>query len=224
MKNIEIKINLSESSEIKTIDQVLKALDKMFNEPMNYRTVVINSSIVLEDLKAAIAKKDDENISIIQGTTEGCYGMRTGKSQEGITLWCNPILLVERYVEVESDGTKTEYVNPYHLLHDHAEQLDSDDLDGEKFDLWLEALGLDAKSDNTYNHGHNSEDASLMFDFQFSYIELKDNTVLASIMFHCGGDPRGNYTSKHMFKFESIDDLYSVIFPTKCLLDQDCEA
>jgi hypothetical protein len=39
-------------------------------------------------------------------------------------------------------------------------------------------------------------------------------------MFHCGGDTRGNYTDKLVWQFDSIDDVYTVIFPSKLLTDE----
>lgn len=225
MKNIEIKLILDPKSEINSLTKIVEAIDAFLAEPMNYRTLKIGTQESgLDALKGYLEEKYE--CSVRDGVTGGCYGARDGSQFKGLTVWMHPKELVDRYIQTDSDGEKTEFVNPWYLLTENATLVE--DLDGEAFDTWAEALGVEYKSDNTYNFGTDfgslrSEHAAFMFDFQFSTIELENGGALVSIMFHCGGDPRGNYTTKHVFKFNYLDDFYSVIFPGLCLLTEESE-
>lgn len=123
--------------------------------------------------------------------------------------------VTDRYL----DADYGEQVNPWHLLNEHGKEIEG--LDGEKFSEACENLGLSVKSDNTYNNsGNDTEDAGYIFDFQYDFIQNEnDHTakVFMVVMFHCGGDPRGNYTDKAVWEFSNVDDAYSVLMPYKKL-------
>jgi hypothetical protein len=221
MQNIEIKLHITDKPDHLTINQVIDGLMKLTQEPMQYRTLKISSKIDLEKLTALVS--DNFDCTVREGISDGCYGMRPGTSSKGLTVFMHPKELTDRYIRTEDDGEKTEFVNPWHLFEENANLTD---LDGEAFESWAEALGIEYKADNTYNYSTDfgsikSENAAFMFDFQFSIIETKDGGALVSVMFHCGGDPRGNYTSKVVYKFKCIDDLHSAIYPGLCLLNEE---
>lgn len=220
MKNIEIKLQIADNPKYITLSQVIDGVMALTQAPMGCRTLLISHSIDLDDL----TKKLHEffECSVRGSITDGCYGMRPGTSSKGLTVFMHPKELTDRYIKTEDDGTKTEFVNPWHLFEENANLTE---LDGEVFEDWADALGVEYKSDNTYNYSSDfgslkSENAAFMFDFQFSVIEL-DKGALVSVMFHCGGDPRGNYTPKVVYKFNYIDDLYSVIYPSLILLNEE---
>jgi hypothetical protein len=218
MKNIEIKLILNTKKAKQDNASILKDIQALLLAPMNYRQIKINPKTSLDTTRKYLESKLD--CSARSGTTDGCYGARTGGSTEGITLWVHPKELTDRCVESEDNGKKTEYVNPWFLFEENGELVP--DLDGEDFEKMMEMTDIEGKADNTYNfNGHSSDDASLMFDFQFTTFETPKNGLLVSVMFHCGGDPRGNYTSKVVYKFKYAEDFHSVIFPSKHILGEE---
>lgn len=214
MKCYELKIHFETNEHPVTNTQIIKMIELQLQVPNSGITLKVNPKNNVESLIKKI--KSTYECTVSESITDGCYGARTGTSSKGLTVWLHPQHLADRYV----DADLGEMVNPYYLLTEHGELVS--DLDGEQFDAWIELLGLEAKSDNTYNFsGQNSEDAQHMFDFQFSSFETPDNGLVVAIMFHCGGDPRGNYTNKFIFKFKYIEDFYSVIYPTKTLTGEE---
>lgn len=217
MKNIEIKLEFDKSVSKQSNTDIAKQIQKYLDNPGGYRTFKVNPRTSVETTKTYLENKFDA--TVCNGCSDGCYGARTGGSTEGLTLWLHPEKLTDRYVDAEYG----EQVNPYHLLKEHGELVDG--LDGETFEQYAEELDLETKSDNTYNFAtdygsENSENAGFMFDFQFTTLEKKDGGMLVAVMFHCGGDPRGNYTEKQVWKFKYVDDFYSVVFPTKYLTEE----
>jgi len=214
MKNIEIKLQQDKTSKIKTLDAVKAALEALLAQPMDYHTIKIYlTEAKLTQLKVLL--EDGFDCSVRNGITGGCYGARDGSTGPGLTVWMHPKHLAE--VCVDADGN--EFANPYHLFEEHGTLVE--DLDGETLEQIADELDLKTKADNTYNFATDfgspkHENAGFMFDFQFTTIETK-KAFLVAVMFHCGGDPRGNYTDKVVYKFASSDDFYSVIFPYKTL-------
>ena len=212
MKNYELKLYTDNTIEPQTNQDIIKLIESKLETPLDGVRLKVNPKN--KNFKGVLAEKFET--SVRESISDGCYGARPGTESKGYTLWISPKFLIDRYV----DEDKTEFVNPWHLLEEHGELVE--DLDGEQFDQWIELLGLESKADNTYNfNGHSSDDASLMFDFQFTSVETPDNGLVVSIMFHCGGDPRGNYTNKHIWKFKYIEDFYSVISPSKYLTSEE---
>jgi hypothetical protein len=219
MKNIELKLKSSETKI--TLDLALGMIVRVLNAPMEYRTLDVGT-VNLKTLGKALVEKYDATIR--DGITGGCYGARDGNdSMKGITAWFSPEHLVDRCVVENEDGTKDEFSNPYHLILENGGTL-VDDLDGDIFEECCENLGLKVTRDNTYNHSGQSQDVEHIFDFDFAIIQnddAKNPNAFLSVKFHCGGDIRGNYTSKVVYKFDSIDEIYSVIFPCKMLLNEE---
>jgi hypothetical protein len=205
MHNTEYKL-IRDAKGLKQPNEVSAALLKLIEKP-GYRTIKVGPKV---NLKTVVKQLESTglDISVRNGVSGGCYGMRDGKSYEGMTLWLHPKDLPERVIDDEGD----ELVNIYKLIESNGGEL-IEGLDGEKFEEIAENLGHDVKGDNTYNYSGNSDAPQFMFDADYAVIE-SDKTCFLSIKFHCGGDVRGNYTDKVVYKFESIDDLYSVLMPS----------
>lgn len=204
MHNTEIKLiktkgGLSKPNEISAA--VIKAIKNR-----EYNTIKVGLKANLGTVKRQL---ESTGIDLVarEGVTGGCYGARDGSSYEGVTLYIHPKDLPDRMIDSDGD----ELVNIYHLIQDNGGEL-VEDLDGETFEELSEQLGHEVRRDNTYNYNGNSDQPVFMFDADFAVIEGKDACFL-SIKFHCGGDVRGNYTDKVVYKFSSIDDVYSVISP-----------
>lgn len=218
MKCYELKLYFVENGHPVSNAEIIKMIETQLNVP--------NSGIQLKvqpknSVKSLIKKLNETfECDVRESISDGCYGARPGTSSKGLTLWMHPKHLTDRYL----DADLGEMVNPWFLLTENGTLVES--LDGETFEQYADELDLEVKSDNTYNfNGHSGDDASFMFDFQFSTVETKNGGLIASIMFHCGGDPRGNYTNKFVFKFKYVEDFYSVIFPSKLLTEmQESEA
>lgn len=208
MHNVEFKIIVDSASK-NTTSVVLGLIQSMNADPSKRATIKVSDTVNLKYLSTKLKSKFDCKVS--SGVSDGCYGARTGKQFTGLTIWMHPSELNDRYL----DSDYGEMVNPYHLLKENGELVEN--LDGETFLNLMETAGIEIKSDNTYNYsGNNTEDAQFMFDFQFDSVTLNDTAFLV-VMFHCGGDIRGNYTSKSVWKFKYSDDVYGVLFPSKVL-------
>jgi hypothetical protein len=206
-KCIEIKLIQDSDSGNKTLKQIKAVIESVKLNPMTSRTFKINSSNLKRTAKAIESAFD---CTARLGVTGGCYGARDGSSSEGITVWLSLSEVVERCI----DGD-TEYYNPLAALNEHGELVEG--LDGDIFEDTLSSA-LEIKSDNSYNYstdfgGPDSEYLCPMVDFDFSVITSKDGggPCFISVKFHCGGDIRGNYTSKYVWKFELIDNTFNVI-------------
>ena len=205
MKNIELKI-YSSIHGATTLKEFKAQLDKKLNAPLEGHSLSITESIRKQVTKYL---KETYECELRDGVQSGCYGSRDGSRSEGLTVWMHPKHVTDRYIDSEHG----ECVNPWFLLEEHGTLLQ--DVEGEQFLEIIDAAGVDYKSDNTYNfNGNCSEDALFIFDFQFDHVVINEVHFLVC-MFHCGGDPRGNYTSKSVWKFKYEDDIFSVIAPSK---------
>jgi hypothetical protein len=212
----ELKVYFVKNNHPVSNDQIIKMMELQLRVPHDMPQLKVNPKNSIKSLIKRI--KSHFECKVSESIQDGCYGARPGTSSKGLSVWMHAKHLTDRFVTAEGE----EMVNPYHLLMEHGELVP--DLDGEQFDKWTECLGVETKADNTYNYsGQNTEDAQHIFDFQFTSAETKDNGLVVSVMFHCGGDPRGNYTNKMIFKFQYIEDFYSVIYPSKQLTSQDGE-
>ncbi len=217
MKNHEMKIYFNEKLDTTHSNaQVLKLIEAKLQNPLSGDRIEVCLQSSVKSLMDRLTETYE--CTVRESISGGCYGARDGSISKGLTVWMHPKHLVDRYVDKEFG----EMVNPYHLLEEHGKLIEG--LDGEDFEKIAEELDLEIKADNTYNFNSNSsEDAGFIFDFQFSTVELPKGGLIASIMFHCGGDPRGNYTEKFVYKLNYSDDFYSVIFPSKYLTDEESE-
>lgn len=207
MKNTEIKVQVVESKGLSR-NQAIEAIALILNEPLDHHHTVLVYSSTLSVLEPKLKEIYGERVSIRQGWSGGCYGARDGSGGSGLTLYFEATELVSEYKSKEYGWA----FNPTALLKEHGTLVES--IEGDEacdaFTEACEAMGLKVISDNTYNHANR-----FMFDFQLTVVENEDQTGVCymAVMFHCGGDIRGNYTSKQLWKFESHDDLYSVLFP-----------
>jgi len=183
--------------------------------------ICLASPNTIEPLKLWLADYFKDTATIRDGVSNGCYGSTDGIIHEGITLYLDPLVFPERWIETEEDGSKSEGVNIAMLLHNHAELVESEDI--ESVENVLEALGLEAKADNTYNYLGNSEDEPCTLqdvDFRaYSKAGELEGATIVVLKFHCGGDPRGNYTQEYIYKFEDAWDFYTVFMPSCELLE-----
>jgi hypothetical protein len=209
MYNLEFKLQVSTESDLTAPAKIIKELRKLLASPLSYRTIKISPNTKMQALAKKIESEFD--CSTRSGVLDGCYGSRSGAQFEGLTVWMHAKEATDRYLDDEYG----EQVNPWHLLNEHGKLLEN--VDGDAFMEMLDSSDVEYKSDNTYNYQHsNSDDAGFIFDFQFDSFQIGNKHFLA-VMFHCGGDPRGNYTSKKIWQFDSEDELYSVLFPYKML-------
>lgn len=220
MKNIQVKLiqdkrGLTKASEIVKAVQTKLAKPWLSNEiKINYKSQAVLSKHLLKAF-------GESSLDLSTGARQGCYGSSTGEIFPGFTLWLSPALLIERAVEPKSkyNDKECEWVNLHALIEENGGELFEAITDAEKFEEFCEEVGLEVKRDNTYNWSGNSE-VVYMFDADFAVIEGKDSTAFLSIKYHCGGDPRGNYTDKVVYKFNSIDDLYSALMPYPQLIEE----
>lgn len=174
--------------------------------------------------KSKTLKKMLESVGceVSDGVTGGCYGARDGSTYEGYTVWIDASALPERSLIDLGDGTKQELVNPFALIENFGGEL-VEDLDGDVFADACEDLGLKVSRNNTYNYaGHSDDSPAFLVDCDYAVIEGDDKAFL-SIKFHLGGDIRGNYTERVVYKFESIDDMYGALMPSCELLGGENE-
>lgn len=165
--------------------------------------------------KSKVLKKMLESVGcvVLDGADEGCYGANGNSTSAGFTVWVDANNLPER--KIIDDG-KQEQVNIFKLIENFGGKL-IEGLDGDRFSETCEALGLDVQYNNTYNYaGHSKDSPSFMIDADFAVIHNKDKSDAAylSIKFHRGGDIRGNYTERVVYKFDSIDDVFGVVMPS----------
>jgi hypothetical protein len=212
MKNIEICLVLVEKSLICDTKTLRAAIQNKLDNPMTYKRIEI--AMPLKKAQSVIEKTFGNGIEIRQGVTGGCYGARDGNDCEGLTLWVDANLVTDRCTD-----ENTEYVNVHHLLKDNATLTE---IDADSLDLIAEQSDLDAKRDNSYNWRGSGQDCEFIFDFDFTVYQPKEyGKGLIAIKYHCGGDIRGNYTSVQVWSFDSSDELYSILYPSKMILDQE---
>jgi hypothetical protein len=183
---------------------------------------VLSGNSVSIAYKSKTLKKMLESVGCVvqDGVTGGCYGARDGSSSEGFTAWIDASQLPEREIMDFGDGAKQELVNIFSLIENYGGEF-MEDLDGDVFTEACEDLGLSVKRDNTYNYaGHSDDSPAFRVDADFAIIqnEDKNGAVFLAIKFHRGGDIRGNYTDRVVYKFDSIDDVYGVLMPSCELL------
>lgn len=213
MKCLSIKIYSKKDSEITTLEKFETKFCAWLNLPLSFEFDATPE--IMLDIKKYLTT---DGHTCRDGISGGCYGARDGSIHSGLTVYIDVSQITERFIDEDND----EIVNPICLFEEFGELIEN--LDGDVFKEACESLGLSVKSDNTYNYlGQSSDDVQTLYDFQFDVIENEDNcdSVFVVVMFHCGGDVRGNYTKKYVYKFESMDDVYSVISPSKYLIDDE---
>lgn len=204
--SITIKL-LVNAGGISKANEVSATVQKLIsNGDLGYGSISIGKTARKNTIKKQL---ESLGHSVSEGVSGGCYGARDGKSYEGLTVYADASQFPERFLDSDGD----EIVNPYTLIENMGGEL-VEDLDGDIFSEACEDLGLVVSRNNSYNYaGHDSETPHFLVDFDFATIEGKDKAFLV-VKFHCGGDIRGNYTERVVFKFSSMDDIYSVIYPT----------
>jgi hypothetical protein len=222
MKNIEIKLIQDDTKSLgkMTTKTVLKKLQSILDGPYQYRTVYFPSTLNLKNIERAIKRNYNGQIEIRPGVSGGCFGARDGKEYSGLTLFCSPDLLPTSCIESASDltdGKKVEFFNLYKLVNESGTLVEG--LDGGAFEESCEDLGLKVKRDNTYNYELEGG-ACFMFDADYSVIE-SDKAFFLVIKWHCGGDVRGNYTDKEVYKFTRGDDLYCAMMPSSTVNEEE---
>lgn len=189
-----------------TADRALDGIIGML-ENGNLTIVYLHPQVSLDELQTKLEKHFGNDVEVREGVSEGCYGARTGKTLNGLTCYFDADLLPAEWRD--SDGDLV--VNPVHLI----DQANGELVEGLSGDLILDALYevMEYSSNNTYNYaGQTKEDPSFAFDMDYSVVE-SDKKALLVVKFHHGGDVRGNYGNRMVFKFDSIEDIYSVIYP-----------
>lgn len=206
-------------SRIKTLKEFQDWLSDYLNKEIYDYQCVIDPYIQGEVMNWLNHEDRDNAFDARNGISGGCYGARDGSSHEGLTVYIDALQFPERWTDEDGD----EIVNIKVLLNDHAECLE--DLDPDSFLDACEVLGHEIKHDNTYNYlGHSSDDPHTLQDVDFKCIQTESDEYgckIVIVKFHCGGDPRGNYTSDSVWKFKDAEDFYTVFNPSCYLKDQD---
>lgn len=205
----QIKL-IVDNKGIKNNSKIIESIKNVLSG-IEYKEIKVKS--VSDDLKKLILETFQDKVHIRDGAMNGCYGSTTGEVYKGLTLTFHASEVTDRCLDEDNN----EYANIYYTILESGGTL-IEDLDGDKLEDALDLLGLEAKRDNSYNWSGNT-DVEFIFDFDFAVFEHEGKALL-SIKFHCGGDPRGNYTDKYVYAFDSIDDLYSAIMPCVMLKDE----
>lgn len=204
IRPIELRIFKSDFSSVKNNEDIKNALEKIYNGQSDSRAIHVDKNL---DLEALTEFLESEGLTVSRGISEGCYGARTGKQLEGLTLWA-PLENFNEFLDVEY----FQYcINPLDSIYEYGGTLlnyDSDFIEN-LLDFNYEVNGYN-KSDNTYNY--ELENAYFLTDINFEILEYENATILCA-RFHCGGDIRGNYTGYYAFKFDSIDDALCAMSP-----------
>lgn len=212
MKSLSVKLLVSESGH-GTVSRVVDAFLEMLETGPKY-SIEYHPQLHKDDIKAALIGACGDNIECRDGVYEGCYGSSSGKSLEGFKVYIEATLFPTRFLDSEFD----EIVNIEDLCNEYGTKVD---LDAEAFEESMYLAGIEGKSDNTYNYmGHDSHTPHTLCDADYTLYEFEEKCIL-SIKFHCGGDPRGNYTSNVLYEFDSIDDFYCALIPSLELIDEE---
>lgn len=206
MKNIEIKLKYTDGG-LNSHRLIVDAIQQILNEPCDhYHTIEISKEVsTADDSDLVNILKANYDLTVRQGWAGGSYGMRDGSGGDGLTLWVDASELTPEYHSKDYGHL----YNFHHLLEEHGKL--ADNIDGDDFIQVCKDMGLKVTMDNTYNR-----DNQFMFNVQFTVIENEEvprSKPVMVVMYHCGGDARGNYTSKKVYQFESMDDIYSVLLP-----------
>lgn len=217
MKTITLKVIASQESSNKTINAVLNDFKSVLENGVQYSIEFDPMYVGTEDLKAVFNEDYEDAISIRDGVSGGCYGARDGKSYPGFTLYLDSSLFETRFIDSDFD----EVINIEQLCNEYGTLLE---IDAENHRDSMESMGIEGKSDNTYNYlGHNSCDPVPMCHANFELFQTEDESepVTIIVKFHCGGDVRGNYTSEVVYKFDDIYEAYNAFNPGLHLIDED---
>lgn len=199
--NITLKIMYSPDG-IDSIRHLIKVMRESMHERQTFETCLY------PDDKLIKALEREFNCTARKGVSGGCYGARDGKSYTGLTVYMSPDELPDRWIDSDGD----EIVNYWHLLND------SGTCRGKVSDSFVERFqgiyGVETNGDNSCNYqGHDSDTPFSLYEINFSTYIRPDGSAIAVVEFHCGGDPRGNYTSPYLFEFHYSDDMYSALYP-----------
>lgn len=220
MQCFEIRLKQNDGG-LKTVPAILKAVATLLNNPMEYHSIDISPKVSLApDSKLQTELKKTYDLSIRQGYQNGCYGARDGSGGNGLTLWVDASHVADRCLVKNEDGTESEYANIHHLILENGGKLiknsEGEVFDGDDLEQVFEDAGMELKRDNSYNWSGQGNEVEFIFDFDFSLLET-DKKAILFVKYHCGGDPRGNYTSRVAYSFDSIDDLHSALIPCNLL-------
>lgn len=199
--NITLKIMYSQDG-IDNLKQLLAEMKDTMHLRSTFETCLVPDQKLIKALEFSFDCKAREGVS------GGCYGARDGKSYKGLTICMSPAELPNQWTDSDGDTI----VNYWHLLNQFGELRGK--TTSEAMNRWSDRFGITPVIDNSYNYEDCGDTSHGMYALNFSYYQRKDDTVIAFIEFHCGGDVRGNYTDPYIFKFESICELYSIINPT----------
>jgi hypothetical protein len=190
---IELKIYQDETG-ILTEKQVLSEIQSYIEKGKRSEKLVISPKVSLKGLTTAIELLGHK---VINGISGGC------------TVWLDALQFPSRFIDDNGDET----VNLFGLISD-ADGEFIWGMDGDMFVELIEDLGFNVSRNNTYNYGGNEETPFFLVNADFSIISNDEKgKAFLVIKFHCGGDIRGNYTDTVVYRFESIDDIYTVVFP-----------
>lgn len=215
MQSLSVKILSNISSTNTTIESIIDAFSSMLNTGNRY-SIEFNSVLNEDEIKSALIKSFGDDISIQDSVYDGCYGSSAGKSLDGFKVYIDSSLFETRFIDEDFD----EVINIEQLCNEHGTLLD---IDADDHRESMESMGIEGKSDNTYNYlGHDSYTPSTLCDANFEMFQTsEDEPVTIIVKFHCGGDPRGNYTSEVVYKFDDIYAAYEAFNPSLQLLDED---
>ena len=204
--HIQIRLKEVNNNEaLNSVEAVINHLEIMIDNN-EVHIIEYSDTIDRQELKASITKmmetKQDE-VEVTEGFLEGCYGARTGKQLSGLSFWLDARLFDERFLDDDGD----EIFNFAVWLDDYATETD---LNAEDFLEAAETLGLQVDSGNSYNYeGNNCP--YFVAHINYRLVSNRDrgfNDEYLVVKFHCGGDPRGNYTVEKVFKVDTDEVIH----------------
>ena len=208
MHTIEIKMKQC-AEGAKTVTEAMAALNKLVKTGSLDWTIDLQlGKIDLRELEKAIEEAYRDGVRVKSGGQNGCYGARDGSYFSGLTVWLDPRLMPERFLDGD-DGK--EVVNLAVLMEEFGTR--HDDIDGDSLLAAWDVMGLKYKSDNTYNYlGFHIEDPTALQHTNV-HVHEGEERVTVIVEYHLGGDIRGNYSSALVYTFASIEDVYPALYP-----------
>lgn len=210
---VSIKLNYTKNGPHQV--DAMKAIESLINDPSKFHSIDVNNGAdSVFGIKKLLADKYGDLVTWRDGVTNGCYGSSTGGVTDGITVSIDATLFPERWDTITDDGEHDEWHNPLLSMKNAGwKRLNLDEDQVESFIEELESMGCEVKHDNTYNQSGMSETVVPLYDFDFKVIE-QDSVWFVAVMFHHGGDPRGNYGARHLFVCNGMDSFYEAVMPS----------
>jgi len=219
MQTLSVKILRNDETGKTKTTHIIEEFKYMLENGPVY-SIEYHGSLSIEQVKNALTSEfGTDDIECRDGVYHGCYGASSGEALEGFKVYIDSSLFPDRFIDSDFD----EIINLEELCNEFGTKLD---IDADNHRDSMESMGIEGKSDNTYNYlGHDSHSPIPLCHANFEMFQADDGSeegpVTVIVKFHCGGDIRGNYSSEVVYKFDDIYETYNVFSPTLQLLDEE---